>query len=111
MSTRLRFTTMAIVLACACMTACYRQYPPRKPSSVPDAAVWAGGMDGGGWVTCSSDSVEYNTCRIWDEEGRTRGPARYTLKDARRAVTAAELKFTYLTGEAIGLEGSLELRR
>jgi hypothetical protein len=62
-------------------------------------------------VTCSSDSVEYNVCTIWDEEGRTSGPTRYVLKDARRAATAAELKYTYLTGEAVGLEGSLELRR
>jgi hypothetical protein len=90
---------------------CYRAYPPTRPSSVPAAAVWAGGLDGGGWVTCSSDFVEYNVCTIWDEEGRTRGPAHYTLKDARRAATIAELKYTYLTGEAIGLESNLELRR
>jgi hypothetical protein len=62
-------------------------------------------------VTCSSDSAEYNVCTIWDEEGRTGGSARYTLKDARRAAVTAELKYTYLTGEAIGLEGRLELRR
>jgi hypothetical protein len=62
-------------------------------------------------VTCSSDSVEYNVCTIWDEEGRTGGSARYTLKDAHRAATAAELKYTYLTGKAIGLDDRLELRR
>jgi hypothetical protein len=110
MFAKLRFTIMPIALVCASMTACYRVYPPTRPSGVPAAALWAGGLDGGGWVTCSSDSVEYNVCTIWDEQGRTRGPARYTLKDAR-AATVAELKYTYLTGEAIGLEGRLELRR
>jgi hypothetical protein len=111
MLTNMRFTIMPIVLTCVCMIGCYRVYPPPRPSGVPAAAVWAGGMDGGGWVTCSSDSVEYNVCEIWDEQGGTRGPARYTLKDAHRAATAAELKYTYLTGEAIGLEGRLELYR
>jgi hypothetical protein len=71
--------------------------------------VWAGGLDGGGWVTCSTESTEHNLCTIWDEEGRTLGPANYTLKDAGRAATAAELKYTYVTGKAIGLEGGLEL--
>jgi len=66
-------------------------------------------MDGGGWVTCSRGSAEYNICQIWDEEGRTFGPARYSLKDARCAASTAELKYTYLTGEAIGLVGGLEL--
>jgi len=111
MFTKLPFVTVPIVLACVCMMGCYRAYPPTRPSVVPIAAVWAGGLDGGGWVNCSSDLVEYNVCTIWDEEGRTRGPAHYTLKDARRAATMAELKYTYLTGEAIGLESRLELRR
>jgi hypothetical protein len=71
--------------------------------------VWAGGLDGGGWVTCSSDSGEYNVCTIWDEEGRTFGPTNYRLKNSHRAATAAQLKYTYITGEAIGLEGGLEL--
>lgn len=93
------------------MTACYRAYPPTRPSGVPAAAVWAGGLDGGGWVNCSSDSAEYNVCTIWDEEGRTLGPARYTLKDARRAASTAELKYTYVTGEAIGLVGGLKLQK
>ena len=106
-----RLTAIPIVLACAWMTGCYREYPPPRPNSVPAAAAWAGGLDGGGWVTCSSNSVEYNVCTIWDEQGRTRGPARYRLKDARRAANAAELNYTYLTGEAIGLERGLELRR
>jgi len=66
-------------------------------------------LDGGGWISCSSGSAEYNVCTIWDEEGRTLGPARYALKDAQRAASTAELKYTYLTGEAIGMVGGLEL--
>ena len=111
MFTKLLFATVPFVLACVCMMGCYRAYPPTRPSSVPDTAVWAGGLDGGGWVTCSNDLVEYNVCTLWDEEGRTPGPAHYALRDARRAATMAELKYTYVTGEAIGLETNLELHR
>jgi len=92
------------------MFSCYRAYPPSRPAGVPNAAVWAGGLDGGGWVTCSNEaSTEYNICSLYDEEGRTRGPAKYKLKNEDRAARPSELRFTYVTGRAIGLEGSREL--
>jgi hypothetical protein len=110
MFAELRFSVLSIFfLACVSMSGCYRPYPPARPSRVPAAAAWAGGLDGGGWVACSSDSGEFNTCSIWDEEGRTLGPARYTLKTVARAANSSELKYTYVTGKAIGLEGGLEL--
>lgn len=92
------------------MMACYRPYPPARPDGVPNSATWAGGWDGGGWVTCSSDAnADHNTCTIYDEQGRTRGSALYKLKNLNRAARPEELKYTYVTGMAIGLEGGLEL--
>jgi hypothetical protein len=92
------------------MISCYRQYPPARPSGVPSSAVWAGGLDGGGWVTCSEEGAsDHNVCTIWDEEGRTRGLAEYRLKNLNRPATTSELRYTYVTGKAIGLEGGLEL--
>jgi hypothetical protein len=88
---------------------CYRPYPPTKPEGVPAEAVWAGGVDGGGWVLCLTPSPEYNECTIFDEEGRTPGPRRYTL--GGRAAQQSDLKYTYVTGKAIGLQGNLELKR
>lgn len=97
-------------IASSIMTACYRPYPPSRPTGVPQSAAWAGGWDGGGWVTCSDDDRgEENVCTIYDEQGRTRGPAHYRLKDLKRAARAGELRYTYVTGRAIGLEGGLEL--
>ncbi len=90
---------------------CYRAYPPKKPEGVPFEAVWAGGADGGGWVHCSSSSSEFNECTIYDEEGRSPGPALYALRKGGGAAKPEQLKYTYLTGEAIGLEGGLELAR
>jgi hypothetical protein len=91
------------------MISCYRAYSPSRPDGVPSSAVWAGGLDGGGWVTCTESSRGYNLCTIYDEEGRTRGPAPYRLKDLNRAAEANELKYTYVTGKAIGLKGGREL--
>jgi len=89
---------------------CYRSCPPTRPGGVPGSAVWAGGLDGGGWVTCSVEAhSDPNVCTIYDEEGRTQGPARYRLKKLNRAARTEELRFTYVTGQAIGLENGLEL--
>lgn len=101
---------MLAVIGSLLMMACYRPYPPARPAGVPSSAAWAGGWDGGGWVTCSSDAgAEHNVCTIYDEQGRTRGSAQYKLKDLNRAAWPGELKYTYVTGKAIGLEGGLEL--
>lgn len=90
---------------------CYRAYPPERPEGVPSNAVWAGGLDGGGWVHCSTPSSEFNMCTIYDEQGRSPGPARYSLRNTGRAAKPEELRYRYVTGEAIGLEGGLELAK
>ena len=108
---RFRLTIVAAFVICLLYAGCYRQYPPERPKSVPAEAVWAGGIDGGGWVVCSTSSSEYNECTIFDEGGGSQGPGRYVLKSSGRAARSDELKYTYLTGKAIGLQGGLELTR
>src|SRR5258708_3393058 len=101
---------MLAVFTSVLMISCYRAYPPPRPDSVPESARWAGGQDGGGWVTCSIEATsEHNFCTIYDEEGRTRGPAQYKLRNLNRAAQPEELRYKYVTGQAIGLEGGLEL--
>jgi hypothetical protein len=108
---RIGITSAVLLTLALSHVACYRPYPPNKPTGVPPDAVWAGGMDGGGWVLCSAPSAEYNECTIYDEEGRTQGPARYILKGTGTAANADQLRYTYVTGKAIGLQGGLELQR
>jgi hypothetical protein len=108
---RVGITSAALITLALSHVACYRPYPPNKPSGLPADAVWAGGLDGGGWVLCSASSAEYNDCTIYDEEGRTQGPARYVLKGSGAAAKTDQLKYTYVTGKAIGLKGGLELQR
>jgi hypothetical protein len=66
-------------------------------------------LDGGGWVFCSSTSDPYNECVTFDEEGRSLGARLYVLRNLGRPARPEELKYTYLTGKAIGLERGLEL--
>ena len=106
-----RVTIAVLIVICILNAGCYRQYPPERPKGVPAEAVWAGGIDGGGWVMCSTSSSEYNECTIFDEGGGSQGPGRYVLKSSGRAARPEELKYTYLTGKAIGLQGGLELTR
>jgi len=62
-------------------------------------------------VHCSTPPADYNVCVIFDAEYHTPGPGSYVLRSTNRAATAEELRYTYLTGKAIGLEGGLELTR
>jgi hypothetical protein len=49
----------------------YRSYQldneriPPRPDNVPEAAVWAGGADGGEWVLCSEKSAGRFNCEIY----------------------------------------------
>jgi hypothetical protein len=49
--------------------------PPPKPLNVPLSAQWAGGVDGGVWITCQvSEENKMNLCSIYDH------PAGHLLK-------------------------------
>jgi hypothetical protein len=104
---------MAVVLFIAILSllGCYRPYPPPRSGGVPASAVWVGGLDGGGWVICSSDDADHNACTIYDEEGRSQGPFTYKLRVLNRAARSNELRYIYLTGDEIGLAGGLTLTK
>jgi hypothetical protein len=59
---------------------------------------------------CSTPSPSYNECTIFDEEGHT-GPNRYVLRETGLAAKPSQLRYTYVTGKAIGLEENTELKR
>ena len=75
--------------------ACYRPYPPPRPSGVPAQAVWAGGMDGGSYILCDiSSSRDVNHCTVWnDSTGRMEEEGDYRLLYKNRAATRDELQF------------------
>ena len=63
-------STFLILLATLFVSACVT-YPPHRPAGVDEAAVWAGGRDGGVWVDCQNVSQGENVfeCSVFDELG------------------------------------------
>ena len=50
------------------------QYTPRRPTSMPAVAIYAGGADGGEWVSCRAQSDNSLLCLVYDAKS---GEARY----------------------------------
>jgi hypothetical protein len=98
----------AVLWAAGAASSCHSQYPPQRPTNVPESAVWAGGIDGGGWVVCVSTS-ECNECTTYSETGTIFGPRRFVLKGLKRPARLDELNFEYVDGSNIGLSGNLVL--
>ena len=84
-------------------------YPPRRPFKVPSSAEWAGGIDGGEWVDCSSGTGLYNRCAIYSQNGDLIFRSDYTLEQHHRAATRSELRYRYVDGKTILLQGGLAL--
>lgn len=78
---------------------------PFRPPSVPQSAVWAGGIDGGAFFQCTpSAHQEANFCTVWeDSNGEVYMKGRYLLEVERRGATASELKYVAADGNRIYL--------
>lgn len=80
-----------------------------RPTGVPPDAVWAGGVDGGNWITCTiADHPVFNHCIVYhDFTGDVRLAGNFQLADQNRAATGDELVFLYadIIHESIYLKG------
>ena len=86
---------------------------PAKPSGVPPNAVWAGGVDGGSFFECDTDTTHnVNRCLVYnDYTGDVAGGGFFRLADANRAATRDELRFQFFDGEdRIEVEGHTLVR-
>ena len=62
-----------VVLAVAVCACAESSRPPSRPPSVPEAALWAGGVDGGAWVACRYTTKEPFTgydCSVFHHPSR-----------------------------------------
>lgn len=59
------------LLACQCEAVTTEIEPPPRPSSVPEKAVWAGGLDGGSYILMSPPAADgtYRTKIYYDHGG------------------------------------------
>jgi hypothetical protein len=84
---------------------------PSKPSLVPIAAVWAGGVDGGSFFECDVDTEQnVNRCLVYnDHTGDVEGGGFFQLSGVHRAARLDELKYRFFDGDRIYVHaGTLE---
>jgi hypothetical protein len=84
---------------------------PERPPSVPDAAVWAGGIGGGDWIEGSVDKKDnVNICTVYNAHtGDVEVSGTFRLRDYYRAASEEELQFVFYDGEVIQLKNDLIL--
>ena len=87
------------------LTACDRDYTPKRLSDIPESAVWAGGPDGGAWIECQvASDGKSNPCKVWsDQTGRLEAQGEFHLEREQRAAAKEELRFTGYGGTQIYL--------
>jgi hypothetical protein len=96
---------------------------PPRPASVPPAAVWAGGVDGGAWLDCRElpgAPGRYRCAAYDDYTGSVWAEGDYVLRLSRWNKTQSEaqlepaarpstLRYDAFDGEVVHLAGSLVL--
>jgi hypothetical protein len=81
---------------------------------VPVQAVWAGGLDGGSFVTCEIEAVrKTNKCVVYNDfTGQVMEQGEFRLKTENRAARNEELKYAWADwGGMIGLSDGRVLAR
>lgn len=82
-----------------------RAEAPARQASVPKAAIWAGGVDGGSFIECDVDTAHnVNRCLAYnDHTGDVEGGGFYQLSGERRAARRDELRYAFFDGDEIHL--------
>lgn len=116
---------LAAAVMCASLAACDHESSARsRPSTVPATAVWAGGADGGAWITCmplDRKPYRYRCFTYNDQSGSIWAEGEYVLRSAQWnektkgasfspvADVPTQLKYTSFDGEIIRLAHPLVL--
>jgi len=98
------FLTTILAGAIGCKS---RPTAPSRPPIVPNAAVWAGGLDGGSFFECDVDSQnDVNRCIVYnDHTGDVVGGGYFRLRGVNHAARRSELQFRFFDGHTIALSG------
>ncbi len=59
--------SLAVIAGALGVAGC-AEWKPERPRVVSDAAIYAGGEDGGMWTDCTGDAAEIS-CLVWDVDG------------------------------------------
>ena len=84
--------------------------PVRLPS-IPETAVWAGGLDGGAWMECLVDmEKDANWCTVWnDYSGTVRARTYFILSETGEPLPENEMIYASFDGYEIRLQDGRRL--
>lgn len=105
---------IAALLFSAVAACSRRAIPPPRPQGVPEAAVWAGGVDGGSFIVCEFDSVfRLNRCSVYnDVTGRLEVEGHFEISGTSKAENVSSFRYSAVDGRRIYLkDGSILTRR
>jgi len=99
-----------VCVFCGLMLTYCEPSPPKRPSTVPASAVWAGGADGGDWIDCRAGR-DSNPCTVYnDQTGEVELAGEFILEDTRQPVPLGDLQYAGGTdGERIYLKDGRRL--
>jgi hypothetical protein len=103
----MKHTPASLMLLALALTACTsKPVAPNRPLPVPNAAVWAGGVDGGSFIECDIDTERnVNRCLVYDDHtGDVAGGGFFRLSDLNRAARRDELQYRFFDGDRIYVE-------
>ena len=113
MNSSIKITSIAclllVTISLACMS-CKPEAVHRRPASVPEPAVWAGGVDGGAFIECVlPTSSKTNACTVYnDSTGSVWMSGAFALHGSTLDNLKATPKFTFADGTSIHLsDGSV----
>lgn len=80
--------------------------PPPRPEGIPAAAVWAGGVDGGSFITCSYDATAgLNICAVYNDfTGRLEVEGEFDISGPTRAPDVGQFAYSGSDGKKIYLK-------
>ncbi len=103
----MRIAVALLVLASVATVACMgRVSPPPRPKGVPLDAVWAGGVDGGSFISCSYNAANgLNLCAVYnDYTGQREAQGQFKISGPTRAEDVGRFAYSAFDGKKIYLK-------
>ena len=101
---------MLVTVPLVCIS-CKRETVHRRPSGVPESAIWAGEVDGGAFIECAlPTSSKTNACTVYnDSTGDVWMSGAFALRGSSSDNLNMALRFTSADGINIQLTGGFVL--
>jgi hypothetical protein len=96
---------MILAVIAVAISGCGNFEQPARPPTVPPAATWVGGADGGAFLDCMPSSHgQPNPCTVYNESGDIWMSGAFIMQETGRGAFNNELKYLSVDGSRIYLK-------